>query len=61
MIHYTANNQLIGDGEVVLIDAGCEYKLVVSTLIMTIVLIAKNRSGYATDISMYTSNIFLLH
>ncbi len=26
IIHYTSNNQLIADGEMVLIDAGCEYK-----------------------------------
>ncbi|OCH84592.1 hypothetical protein OBBRIDRAFT_741300 [Obba rivulosa] len=25
IIHYTANNQLVRDGELVLIDAGCEY------------------------------------
>ncbi|KAI0637633.1 peptidase M24, structural domain-containing protein [Trametes polyzona] len=25
IIHYTSNNQLIADGEMVLIDAGCEY------------------------------------
>ena len=28
IIHYTSNNQLIADGEMVLIDAGCEYKCV---------------------------------
>ena len=28
IIHYTSNNQLIADGEMVLIDAGCEYKYV---------------------------------
>lgn len=26
VIHYTSNSQLIADGEMVLIDAGCEYK-----------------------------------
>ena len=26
IIHYTSNNQLIADGEMVLMDAGCEYK-----------------------------------
>ena len=28
IIHYTSNNQLIADGEMVLMDAGCEYKWV---------------------------------
>ena len=27
-IHYTSNNQLIRENELVLIDAGCEYKYV---------------------------------
>ena len=27
-LHYTHNNQLIDEGELVLIDAGCEYKSV---------------------------------
>lgn len=28
IIHYTSNNQLIRNGEMILIDAGCEYKSV---------------------------------
>ena len=27
-IHYTSNNQLIRENELILIDAGCEYKYV---------------------------------
>ena len=26
IIHYTSNNQVVRDGEMILIDAGCEYK-----------------------------------
>ena len=26
IIHYTSNNQIIREGEMILMDAGCEYK-----------------------------------
>lgn len=26
IIHYTSNNQVVQDGEMILMDAGCEYK-----------------------------------
>ena len=38
IIHYTSNNQLIADGEMVLIDAGCEYKCVQLLCILVRVL-----------------------
>ena len=28
IIHYTSNNQVVQDGEMILMDAGCEYKSV---------------------------------
>jgi Xaa-Pro aminopeptidase len=28
IIHYTSNDHLIRDGEMLLVDAGCEYKFV---------------------------------
>ena len=31
IIHYTSNNQVIQENEMILIDAACEYKSVVSS------------------------------
>ena len=39
IIHYTSNNQIIRENEMILVDAGCEYKFVVSNFRLIIDLI----------------------
>lgn len=52
IIHYTTNDQIIRDDEMILIDAGCEYKLVPSLSVnRTACNLLIIFSGYASDIS----------
>lgn len=52
IIHYTSNNQIVRNGEMVLIDAGCEFKSVcISTQSSQIDTESIDISGYASDIS----------
>lgn len=57
IIHYTHNNQIISQDELILIDAGCEYKWVLLCSSTVINVDPDFISGYASDISTK----FLLH
>lgn len=50
-IHYTANDQVIRADELILVDAGCEYKSVVNIHITSSQVSNVRYSGYASDIS----------
>jgi hypothetical protein len=53
VIHYTRNDHLLRDGELVLMDAGGEYKYVflhVREIPELTVVVASFYSGYASDI-----------
>ena len=45
-IHYTANNQMIQPQELVLVDAGCEYKLVAFLIRDALRPNSMNEDGY---------------
>lgn len=45
-IHYTANNQIIKPKELVLLDAGCEYKLVAFLVLDALRPESVNEDGY---------------
>ena len=53
VIHYTSNDNIIREDELVLVDAGCEYKSVTPYFSMTQLAYAPSHSGYASDISEY--------
>ena len=45
-IHYISNNQIVGDGDMVLMDSGCEYHGYSSDIARTWPVNGKNKQGY---------------